>query len=215
MTHAADVKLECFFDCSSPWTYLGFHNLQPLAARLGVPVTWKPILVGGVFNKVNQSLYARRETLEPCKQAYMKKDLKDWAHASGLTINFPPKAGHPVNAVKCMRACIVAQDEGRLIPFATAVFETLWVDGLDLAQDEAVAGACRRAGLDPDDMLARIAAPELKQRLWDNTEELIARGGFGSPTIFVDDTDMYFGNDRLGLVEIAVRNRLGAPRAPT
>ena len=33
------------------------------------------------------------------------------------------------------------------------------------------------------------------------------RGGFGSPTIFVDKTDMYFGNDRLPLIREAILRR--------
>ena len=36
--------LEFFFDCSSPWTYLAFHNIQPLAKELGVEISWRPIL---------------------------------------------------------------------------------------------------------------------------------------------------------------------------
>ena len=54
------------------------------------------------------------------------------------------------------------------------------------------------------DLLERIADPEIKQKLRDNTDELIARGGFGSPTIFIDGDDMYFGNDRLQLVRAAL-----------
>ena len=50
--------IEFFFDCSSPWTYLAFHNIQPMAAELGVPIAWRPILVGGIFNTVNPSVYA-------------------------------------------------------------------------------------------------------------------------------------------------------------
>jgi 2-hydroxychromene-2-carboxylate isomerase len=38
-----------------PWTYLAFHAVQPLAAELGAEIAWKPILVGGVFNAVNQT----------------------------------------------------------------------------------------------------------------------------------------------------------------
>ena len=40
--------IECFFDCSSPWTWLAFRNLQPLAAELGVAVDWRPVLVGEI-----------------------------------------------------------------------------------------------------------------------------------------------------------------------
>ena len=50
--------IEFFFDCSSPWTYLAFHNIQPLAKELGVEISWRPILVGGIFNTVNPSVYA-------------------------------------------------------------------------------------------------------------------------------------------------------------
>ena len=53
--------IEFYFDCSSPWTYLAFHNIQPMAAELGVAIDWKPILVGGIFNTINPSVYASRE----------------------------------------------------------------------------------------------------------------------------------------------------------
>ena len=56
----------------------------------------------------------------------------------------------------------------------------------------------------PASLRAAIAAPACKERLRANTDELVARGGFGSPTIFVNGTDMYFGNDRLVLVDRAL-----------
>jgi 2-hydroxychromene-2-carboxylate isomerase len=58
--------------------------------------------------------------------------------------------------------------------------------------------------MDPAAFLAAIASPDCKDRLRANTDELVARGGFGSPTIFVNGTDMYFGNDRLALVDRAL-----------
>jgi 2-hydroxychromene-2-carboxylate isomerase len=209
------VKLECFFDCSSPWTYLGFHNLQPMAARLGVEVIWKPIIVGGVFNKVNMPVYENRANPPvPRKAEYTLKDMQDWARLAGLVVNHPPACGHPVNAVKCMRGCIAVQPTGKLIAFATAAFEALWRDGRDLAQDEVLADICRAAGVDPDWLLAKIAMPELKQALWDNTNALMDRNGFGSPTFFVNEYDMYFGNDRLVLVEAAIVRAQGRREAP-
>ena len=59
----------------------------------------------------------------------------------------------------------------------------------------------------PPSFLARADATDIKDRLRANTEEVIARGGFGSPTMFVDRSDMYFGNDRLPLVEAALTRR--------
>ena len=59
--------LEIFFDCSSPWTYLAFEAVQPLTAMPGVETRWKPILVGGVFNAVNPSVYENRANPVPAK----------------------------------------------------------------------------------------------------------------------------------------------------
>ena len=57
--------LEFFFDCSSPWTYLAFTRVHDIARRTGTTIAWRPILVGGVFNAVNQSVYDRRAKPEP------------------------------------------------------------------------------------------------------------------------------------------------------
>jgi 2-hydroxychromene-2-carboxylate isomerase len=194
--------IEFFFDCSSPWTYLAFHNVQPLAAELGVTVRWRPILVGGVFNAVNPSVYASRENPVPVKKAYMLKDLQDWARSSGLTIRFPP-AVFPVNSVKAMRGCLLLEPEGKLVPFATAVFEEYWGADRDISRDDVLAAICARVGVDAGAFFEGIARADVKDALRANAEELIRRGGFGSPTIFVGD-DMYFGNDRLPLVREAV-----------
>ena len=59
--------IEVFFDCSSPWTYLAFENIQPMAAELGVTIDWRPILVGGIFNSVNPSVYESRRTPVPSR----------------------------------------------------------------------------------------------------------------------------------------------------
>lgn len=197
--------IEFFFDCSSPWTWLAFHNIQPMARELGVAIRWRPVLVGGIFNAVNPSVYEFRERGVPAKQAYLKKDLQDWARLAGLTIVFPPTV-FPVNSVKAMRGCILLEAEDKLVPFAQAVFEAYWTHDRDISQDAVLAELCARVGADPRRFFAGIAAPEIKAALKANTEEVIARGGFGSPTIFVGD-DMYFGNDRLGLVREAVLRR--------
>jgi 2-hydroxychromene-2-carboxylate isomerase len=195
--------IEVFFDCSSPWTYLAFHNLQPMAAELGETILWRPILVGGVFNTVNPSVYAGRERPVPLKAAYMLKDLRDWAREAGLAITFPPTV-FPVNSVKAMRACLLLAPEGKLPDFARAAFEAYFGRDEDISRDEVLEGVCRSAGVEPARVLAGIAEPAVKAALKANTDELIARGGFGSPTIFVGTGDMYFGNDRLPLVRAAV-----------
>lgn len=204
--------IEFFFDCSSPWTYLAFHNIQPMAAELGVAIAWRPILVGGVFNAVNPSVYAARDNPVPVKAAYMRKDLADWARLAGLKIVFPPRV-FPVNSVKAMRGCMLLEADRKLVAFARAAFEAYWGEDEDISQDAVLARVCARAGVNPAYLFAGLGEQSIKDKLRANTEELIRRGGFGSPTIFVDGTDMYFGNDRLVLVRDAVERAQAKRRA--
>jgi 2-hydroxychromene-2-carboxylate isomerase len=197
------ARLEFFFDCSSPWTYLAFHAVQPLADELGVAIEWKPILVGGVFNTVNDTVYQNRANPNPRKAGYMLKDLADWARLYGLRIKMPPSV-FPVNSVKCMRGAFVAMERGQLVPYATAVFEAYWSEDRDISKDAVIEGILAHVGFDRDDFFARIGEQACKDRLKANTDELIARGGFGSPTIYINGNDMYFGNDRLPLVRAAL-----------
>jgi 2-hydroxychromene-2-carboxylate isomerase len=197
------AKLEFFFDCSSPWTYLAFTRIPDVATATGARIVWRPILVGGVFNAVNREVYDRRTHPEPRKASYYEKDLQDWARACGIRIGKPPV--FPVKAVLVMRAVLAAQEQGALVPFARAAFEIYWGELQDMSRPDVVAQIAIRAGLDPVRILARAEAPDIKALLRKNTEELIARGGFGSPTLFVDERDMYFGNDRLPLVEAALK----------
>ena len=196
--------IEFFFDCSSPWTYPAFHNIQPLAKEFGEEIVWRPILVGGIFNTINPSVYASREKPVPTKASYMKKDLADWARSAGLAIKMPPTV-FPVNSVKAMRGCIFLGKD--MVPFARAVFEIYWGEDKDISQDAVLTEVCKRAGVDAQKLFAGIAQQSIKDQLKANTDEVMARGGFGSPTIFIGKTDMYFGNDRLPLIREALARR--------
>jgi len=203
------LQLECFFDCSSPWTYLGFHNIQPLAADLGVEITWRPILVGGLFNTINPSVYASRENPVPAKQTYMHKDLQDWARYSGINIRWPMSI-FPINSVKAMRGCIAADRQGKLVPYARGVFEAYWGLDRDITQDDLLAEIALAAGLDPNEISTAIGSDKIKAELKANGEDLAQRGGYGSPTFFVNGDDMYFGNDRIPLIHSSLKAALTA-----
>ncbi|HUQ14216.1 MAG TPA: 2-hydroxychromene-2-carboxylate isomerase [Novosphingobium sp.] len=195
--------IELFFDLTSPWTWLAVHNLVPLARRHGAEIVWRPILVGGLFNTVNPSVYAARDHPVPVKARYAAKDLADWARLAGLEIHFPPACGHPVNAVLAMRVALAMQARGKLEPFAFAAFDALWAHERDLADREVLRPLIAAQDEDPEAVFAAAASDAVKAQLRTNTDELIARGGFGSPTMFVGDA-MFFGNDRLPLVKAAL-----------
>ena len=196
-------QVEFFFDCSSPWTYLGFEALVAAAREDGFAIDYRPFLVGGVFNTVNKSVYEARAAEASPKTRYFWKDLHDWIDRSGLAIKWRPSI-FPINSARAMRCCLVAADAGVCEVFARRVFELYWGEDRDIADPAILGVACTAAGLDPAPTLALADSPELKARLRADTDEVIARGGFGTPTFFIGGTDMYFGQDRIGLVREAM-----------
>jgi len=199
------AHLEFFFDLSSPWTYLAFTNVEGVVERAGATITYRPILVGGVFNAVNPAVYAARESGDNPRFRHSWKVLKDWARLAGVTMHFPNQH-HPAKSVHAMRMSTALEgDQKALRAFAKAAFEGFFGNGENLDDPDTLERFANSAGLDGAAIRAASVTDENKARLRANTDELIARGGYGSPTMFVDKDDMYFGNDQLPIVEAALK----------
>ncbi len=200
------AKLEFFFDLSSPWTYLAFTNVQGVVERTGAEIIYRPILVGGVFNAVNPAVYAAREGGGDNRRfRHSFKVLKDWAALTGVTMNFPNQF-HPAKSVHAMRMAVALEDDQTaLAAFAKAAFEGFIGRGENLDDPDVLHRFADDAGLDGAAIRAASTSDEVKARLRANTNELIERGGYGSPTMFVNRDDIYFGNDQLPLVEFALK----------
>jgi 2-hydroxychromene-2-carboxylate isomerase len=200
----AEARVEFFYDLSSPWTYLAFTNLTGVLERTGAEVMLRPILVGGVFNAVNQSVYAAREATDNRKLKHSWRVLKDWAALAGVEMNFPSQ-WHPAKSVNAMRmACALADDQQALWNFTKAAFESYFGRQENLDDPDVLVAVANGVGLDGESLRTKSQTDEVKALLRANTEEVIERGGYGSPTMFVDKTRMYFGNDQLPLVEAAI-----------
>ena len=189
-------KLEFYYDCSSPWTYLAFEQICTRGDNL--EILWKPILVGGIFNSINPSVYTARENPIPAKQNYAQKDLQDWAEALDVQIVSP--SVFPVNSAKAMRGAIVAAEENKIVEYSRFIFQAYWADDRDISQLSVLNSAVESVKLNWKEFASKIELPEYKKLLRQNTDELIERGGFGSPTFFLNDGDMFFGNDRIDLM---------------
>jgi 2-hydroxychromene-2-carboxylate isomerase len=200
--------LEFFFDLSSPWTYLAFTNVHAIVERTGAPATFRPVLVGGIFNAVNPDVYAAREQAGNRKLLHSWKVLKDWARLAGVEMNFPSQ-WHPAKSVNAMRfAAALEDDQPALIAFARAAFASYFGAQENLDDPDVLEAVANAIGLDGVAIRAASATDAVKARLRANTDEVIVRGGYGSPSMFVDGADMYFGNDQLPLVEAALKRTL-------
>ena len=184
-------KLEYFFDCSSPWTYLSFRGILELRKNKEFEIIWKPILVGGIFNSTNPSVYESRKNPVKEKLEYSQKDMADWAVERNIQFNWPKI--FPINSVKSMRGSFYFLDKNQNIEeYLEKVFKAYWTEGKDISSNDCLKDIVTSLSASADDFMEFIDLPETKKRLVDNTQELMDRNGFGSPTFFLDTDDMYF-----------------------
>jgi 2-hydroxychromene-2-carboxylate isomerase len=193
--------LEFYFDYGSPYSYLADTQIEAIARRTGAALARKPMLLGGVFKATGN---ASPMTVE-LKSKWSAFDLPMWAHHYDVPFNRNPH--FPVNTLALMRGAAAAQIDGLFERYHPAMYKAMWVDGRNLNDIKEVAAVLTGAGLDAQKFGQRIQDPDVKDRLKATTDAAVERGVFGAPTMFVDDM-MFFGNDRLPFVEMALKGEL-------
>ena len=191
-------KLELFFDLSSPYSYMAATQMKPLAEKTGAEVVWRPMVLGAVFKATGNEMPARI----PGKARWMGNDLMRWAAHYGVPFRF--SSHFPANAIKAMRLVLV--DDAKAADVALAGFAAMWADDRDLTDEAVLRSIAEMGGLDPAAAMQAIETPAVKEKLRANTDEAIARGAFGAPTLIVGD-ELFWGNDRLHFVEAALRRK--------
>ncbi len=204
-------KIEFFFDLSSPWTCIAFHNIQPIRDELGIEIIWRPFLVGGIHNQVNNAyVEARANDISKPKWLQLGQSLMDWSAYSGVTMNFPSRY-HPLRSVHAMRFCCLLEDDQPLLEkFARAGFDAYYTEQRNLDDPDVLAQLANENGFDGEDLRQRSTQQSCKDHLRANTDEAISRGAFGSPSIFIpfgNREKLYFGNDQLPLVKWAIEQQ--------
>lgn len=190
--------LDLYWDFSSPFAYLGSSQAEALAARTGATLRWQPMLLGGLFRSIGQA-DAPLLTWSDAKKEHSMLDMQRWAEHYDVPFRFPNK--FPVSSVKAMR-CWLALPEAERGAFRERTFRAYWAEGKDIS-DDAVLGEL--LGAHAADVLAQTQTPAIKQALIAATEAAVARGVFGAPTWVVDERELFWGQDRIPLVERALR----------
>jgi len=178
------------FDFISPYAYLAWTQIHALAEKYGrtvepVPTLLAPLLAHGGTKGPAEI---------PAKRAYMFFDVLRSAHVLGVPI--APPSSHPFNPLLALRAASLempAEPKRRLID---ALYAAVWADGQGVETPEKVAAIATRAGLDGEDVVRRASEREAKDRLRKQTDDAIAAGVFGVPTMFADG-EMFWGLDSL------------------
>jgi len=191
-------SLEIYWDFSSPFAYLGSTQAQALATRTGADLVWRPMLLGAVFKAIGQ-VDVPLMAWSDAKRRYYLEDMARWADFWGVPLKWPSR--FPMNTVKALRAYLCLPPEKR-DAFREATFRAYWADDRDINDDGVLA---ELIGKGADEVLARCADPEIKQELFGATQRAIEAGVFGAPTWVVDGKDLFWGQDRIGLVERTLR----------
>ena len=187
--------IECFFDLGSTSSYLAWTQLPRIARDTGATLTWRPMLLGGVFKSTGNTSPAAI----PAKGRWILDDTARWAARYGVPFVFNPY--FPINTITLMRSAVGIQMHRPkdFDGFIKAAFQAIWVERKNVVDPAVLATVLAEAGLDPDALLSVASEPEVKAALVSNTAEAVSRGVFGAPTIFVGDA-MFFGQDRLDFV---------------
>jgi 2-hydroxychromene-2-carboxylate isomerase len=189
--------LELYWDFSSPFAYLGSTQADALAARTGATLVWRPMLLGAVFKAIGTA-DAPILTWSEAKRNYFFKDLARWAQHWSVPFRFPTR--FPMMTVKPLRVWFALPEERRTA-FREATFRAYWAEDRDIS-DEATLRALIGDGA--DEVLARAGSKEVKEALFASTQRAIEAGVFGAPTWIVDEKDLFWGQDRIVLVERAL-----------
>jgi 2-hydroxychromene-2-carboxylate isomerase len=200
--------VDFYFYYGCPWTYMAFGRLVEAAMRTNARIAWKPILVERVRAALGPGATAHPAEAVPARARYQRKDMADWARFCGINIRRP--GPFPVAATWSLRGAVTARDAGVIVPYSEAVFRACFESGRDIDSLETVSAIAAEIGVDAAAFAAATRDPTTLRAIDAASDELVDRGGFGSPSMFIGD-DLYFGNDRMPLVELALTRAAERP----
>jgi len=190
--------LTFWFDVHSPWVYLASFRVGDIARKHGLPLHWRPLHLPRLLDEIGG-----HKPLEASAQrvAWFRQDILDWAELQGVPLRYHPN--YPLRNSRALRACLLAEDEGRGEAFARRVLRGYWAEAADITDLEQLGRWAAESGLDPVAVKDAAVSDVFKDRLEANTQAAIGRGVFGVPTVDTGSR-LYFGNDRLDLLDIHI-----------
>jgi 2-hydroxychromene-2-carboxylate isomerase len=210
LLHAArQLPIDYYDSMSSPWTYLGHLRFEHLCLRFGLTINHKPMDLLKVWS-VSGGLPLRQRAKQ--RQAYRHQELRRWREFLGIPCNLEP-AHHPVADRRACYLAIAAMRQGldwsRL---SYALLRAVWVEDRNIADHPTLAAIANENGMDGKALLAATEDEAVKAEYRANTDEAMGIGVFGAPT-YVFDGELFWGQDRLQMLEWRLTQKLGPPTA--
>ncbi len=196
----AGRRIRFTFDYLSSNAWLAWTQLPKLAGKYAVAVEPVPVLFAGLLEAHGQLGPAEI----PAKRRWMTRN--NLRKAALLDVPLRPPAHHPFNPLLALRVSSLPLDESRRSALIDALFRAVWVDALHVSEPAVVERVANAAGLDGAALVAEARAPDAKARLRRQTDEAIARGVFGVPSMEVAG-ELFWGYDDLPYLELFLAGR--------
>lgn len=193
-------RIDYYLSLTSPWAYLGHNRFRDLAARHELTVQVKPVLLGTVFAETGGQVLAKRH---PARQHYRLVELQRWREKLGLSFNLQPRHW-PFDATLADGLVIAIQENaGDTLAFLSRATAAVWEQEENLADEKTLERLAAAEGLDGPALLVQAKAEASAAIYRHNLEDAVAADVFGSPA-YVLDGEVFWGQDRLGLLEDAL-----------
>ncbi|MEP3244740.1 MAG: 2-hydroxychromene-2-carboxylate isomerase [Sneathiella sp.] len=198
--------IEFYFEFNSPFAYIAAHQIEEVAKKHGMEVSWRPISLGHVWKAIGATNVGPAGN--PVKLKYQGKDSARFAKLAGLPLNRP--AMHPVDAKLARLAFyrLSAKDPALGKSFVKGVFDQFWGRGEDITTADQLAGVMKNLGQDESELEASLSDNEAKTAMIAFTQEAIDSGAFGMPWFKVGD-EVFWGADRIPHIDQYLASKTG------
>ena len=195
--------VDYYMTLTSPWTYLGSAPFAEIAARNNVTVNIKPCKFGPIFEQTGGLPLPKRS---PQRRTYRMMELKRWREVRGIPLNLEPKY-FPCDDSMGTRLVIAAGLQGKdALKLSQELGRAVWEREESLSDPDAVSSAAQRAGLDAAALRAGGPSDAELDALHEQfTREALTAGVFGAPSFVLPSGEVFWGQDRLELLERALK----------
>jgi 2-hydroxychromene-2-carboxylate isomerase len=198
-------QIEFFFDFASPFAYLAHSPLPAIADKYGLEIVYHPI---DLFEARTAAGNTGPSTPQiPNKFRYIRQDLVRWAKKYGIPFEFPaPAPGEPtiakaqIDSSRAHKAMYYAIERGGAREFASRLWSKTYGVGGYIGDDANLRAVAQEMGWDGDELVDYANSAAAQARYEAANREAHERGIFGVPIMVIGE-EMWWGNDRLGLME--------------
>ena len=196
------VTVDYYMTLNSPWTYLGSALFAVIAKRNDATVNIKPCKFGPIFEQTGGLPLPKRS---PQRRAYRMMELKRWRDVRGIPVTLEPKH-FPCDDTAATRLVIAAKLQGKdAHKLSLELGRALWEREESLADPATISSAAQRAGFDAAELRPGHSDAELDVLHDQFTKEALIAGVFGAPSFVLPSGEIFWGQDRLELLERALK----------